>query len=775
MPVPRWRSIRLLIPAAALVLSAAPAVGGGDAWTPLGPDGGSVFALALDPQAGTLYAGTRVGVFNSTDGGAHWAAAGDLPGASGPAGGAWVRSLAVEASQPEVVYASVLLEGIFKSLDGGATWQEAKAGLVGTHAETLIAHPQAPGTVYAVTTAGIFRTTNAGDQWTQLPRFPTTVTSVEPTAVAVDPASTQTLYAGVNEGLVKSVDGGATWTHLGASTFGGSRIDALAVHPTSTGTVYAASARLGEGSTGLWRSVDGGATWASASQGLPAGGRITTLAILPATPHVLYAGVFGSGIFKSVDGGGQWVEVSKAFSHVGVLVPDPAASDTLYAAAEGSGTAGVFKTADGGGSWALRSHGISAFEVEKLIVDPQTPSTLYVATSSRGVLKSSDWGRSWTPVNQGLPLAGGIYVQTLAIDPLDPRVLYASVSYRLYKTLNGGLHWAPIANPGYDGVYLLDVDPQQPRILNAATSQALFHSSDGGATWVRDAGALGDGYQSLVVTDIARHPFSPAVLYAGTAFVGWPEFCCPDIGLFRSTDRGATWTLLAEGSFYKLAVDPQAPSTLYATSDADSVLKSTDGGVHWVKVGTAPGGGGILLVDPVVSTTLYLAGTGVLRSVDGGATWTAWNDGLRHVAVSDLAFDRATPGKLYVATRGGGISTRFASAPAPCTPGPTELCLADGRFRVEASWKDFDGNTGVGQTRHLTDDTGAFWFFDDGNIELTVKVLDARALNARHWVFYGSLTSVEFTLTVTDTATLRQKTYRNPPGTFASVGDTDAF
>jgi hypothetical protein len=81
----------------------------------------------------------------------------------------------------------------------------------------------------------------------------------------------------------------------------------------------------------------------------------------------------------------------------------------------------------------------------------------------------------------------------------------------------------------------------------------------------------------------------------------------------------------------------------------------------------------------------------------------------------------------------------------------------------------------VGQTLTLTDDTGAFWFFNQGNVELTVKILDGRPLNGRHWVFYGSLTSVEFTLTVTDTATGRSKTYANPRGRMASVGDTGAF
>lgn len=75
----------------------------------------------------------------------------------------------------------------------------------------------------------------------------------------------------------------------------------------------------------------------------------------------------------------------------------------------------------------------------------------------------------------------------------------------------------------------------------------------------------------------------------------------------------------------------------------------------------------------------------------------------------------------------------------------------------------------------MTSDTGYFWFFNSSNVELVVKVLDARTLNNRFWVFFGALSNVEYTLRVTDTVTGNVKTYVNPSGRFASVGDTDAF
>jgi len=75
----------------------------------------------------------------------------------------------------------------------------------------------------------------------------------------------------------------------------------------------------------------------------------------------------------------------------------------------------------------------------------------------------------------------------------------------------------------------------------------------------------------------------------------------------------------------------------------------------------------------------------------------------------------------------------------------------------------------------LTGDTGYFWFFDDANVELVLKVLDGRGVNHHFWVFYGALSNVEYEITVTDTSTGEVRTYSNPAGEFGSVGDTEAF
>ncbi|MCP3962092.1 MAG: PKD domain-containing protein [bacterium] len=111
-----------------------------------------------------------------------------------------------------------------------------------------------------------------------------------------------------------------------------------------------------------------------------------------------------------------------------------------------------------------------------------------------------------------------------------------------------------------------------------------------------------------------------------------------------------------------------------------------------------------------------------------------------------------------------------------CVADGNRLCLNDGRFRAEVTWRDFEDRTGSGTVVTSTDDSGLYWFFSSNNWELLLKVLDGCALNDRYWVFSAATTNVEYTLRVTDTQTGEAREYRNPLGTAAAaVTDTEAF
>ena len=139
-----------------------------------------------------------------------------------------------------------------------------------------------------------------------------------------------------------------------------------------------------------------------------------------------------------------------------------------------------------------------------------------------------------------------------------------------------------------------------------------------------------------------------------------------------------------------------------------------------------------------------------------------------------------TLGPEVIRFYGDGSSTTVLGRPLgaiPCITSSDVLCLGPGsRFQARVAWTNpFNGQTGTGHALPLTADTGTFWFFGDQNLELMVKVLDGTAVNGHFWVYAGSLSNVEYTLTVTDTVTGAERSYHNPPFQFASLADVDAF
>jgi hypothetical protein len=105
----------------------------------------------------------------------------------------------------------------------------------------------------------------------------------------------------------------------------------------------------------------------------------------------------------------------------------------------------------------------------------------------------------------------------------------------------------------------------------------------------------------------------------------------------------------------------------------------------------------------------------------------------------------------------------------------TTLVLNDNRFMVQVDWLTSTGSSGQGTAVALTSDSGYFWFFENTNVELLVKILDGRGVNGHFWVFYGALTDIEYTITVTDTQTGAVKTYQGQQGHQQSGNDVNAF
>jgi len=122
------------------------------------------------------------------------------------------------------------------------------------------------------------------------------------------------------------------------------------------------------------------------------------------------------------------------------------------------------------------------------------------------------------------------------------------------------------------------------------------------------------------------------------------------------------------------------------------------------------------------------------------------------------------------------MTSSFLPTLQGCSSDTESLCLNNERFRITASWETADGSRGTAQALPITADTGTFWFFDDDNIEVVLKVLDACVINQRYWVFAGGLTDVRVELTVEDTVSGAVRTYTNPLGEgFVPIQDVEAF
>jgi len=199
----------------------------------------------------------------------------------------------------------------------------------------------------------------------------------------------------------------------------------------------------------------------------------------------------------------------------------------------------------------------------------------------------------------------------------------------------------------------------------------------------------------------------------------------------------------------------------FSPTNAELVVKVLDGtavnGHFWVFYGS--------LTDVAFDLTIIDTLTGQERTYHNPAgTMASRADTEAFLSAGALA---AKPGPAPV----------LAATASACRENTDHtLCLHDGRFEIAVEWHIAASVThGPGTAAPLTDQTGTFWFFDPANLELIVKVLDGTAINGSFWVFYGSLTDVEFDLTVTDTLTGQARTYHNPAGTLASKADTQAF
>jgi photosystem II stability/assembly factor-like uncharacterized protein len=685
----RLPAVAVAIAVTILLTALQSAQAGLNRWTSIGPSAAyGITRITADPHdPAVLYAQVFNGsLWRSGDGGASWAfASGGLPEP--------VRAFAVDGVRSGVLYAVISgLAGpisFWTSTDRGETWRIVLSGSPnGVSSQlSLVADPNAAGTLYWVSNGRVSKSTDGGRTWACLPVLfgCTGGPTLFITGFAVDPASSERIYAINNVGLVyRSTDGGATWSDGAVlQPLFGQGVDRLAVSPSDPEIVYA-WLNLG-GVTGrpcFARSDDRGESWTGVLTGVQCGELFVdpkdgqTLRILVGPERRLWT---------SHDGGKTWKQGAPA-PELGQILPDPADPGALLLA----GTEGLFRSEDEGAHWSRWGRrGFNDTPIQVLLGSAEAPGVLYASLGSpalatpvpdplpRPLQKSTDAGRTWTD----LPVSG---VSALAIDPRNPRHLYAvsqldegrsAFVNRVYESADGGLTWQLAATQpfvaytrfGTPRVAGLRVHASDGRIVYAATEGGgVYRSTDGGRTWRYSNQGLPirlrcgtSSCPANAATEIVQEPSTPRILYV--LFNG---------DVYRSTNQGAVWTPASSGLpkfLQALALDPDRSGVLYAGGDVSAssagvvsaVFKSTDGGRSWKRAATFPSS----VLDVAVSRSGVYASTfadGVFRSTDGGRSWNEVSEGLPKASIPLLTPDPLVPGRIYAGTAGmGAYAVRF--------------------------------------------------------------------------------------------------------------------
>ncbi len=462
-------------------------VDGGASWSPIDVDA-TVRSLLVDPSHGNIvYAGTDgSGVYKSIDRGASFVRVGS------PRRGI-VFSLAKSGDN---LYAATDLGGVEVSRDGGASWEDTGAA----EGRGLALSTDSAGAVYLGTNLegafvlpgdrhrrqGLGRFENVDESsrgegnewrrlgWKQLKSCPCQMGL----AVAVDPSDREHVFFTADGGLLETEDGGRTWQD-GNRHFVGGAPAVVVFDPQQPRRVYS-----GSFGAGFFKSVDHGKHWVRRQVGT--GDQITIAVAVDPVDHSVYVGtVFADGIWKSTDYGDTFTRIDRApgapsdeyldLSGRGIAV-DPNNHANVFFADRGTG---IWRSQDAGASWI----NVDSTQAQNVTVDPTDSSIVYAGSLFMGVLKSTDGGASFNRMSNGLPdpmfmpPAGGVRV-----NPAHNDVLYVGAEFDgLFKSTDGGESWFPLSM-GIEGLRVtgLAMDPVDPRVLYAGTSASVYKTSTGG-------------------------------------------------------------------------------------------------------------------------------------------------------------------------------------------------------------------------------------------------------------------------------------------------------
>jgi photosystem II stability/assembly factor-like uncharacterized protein len=611
----------------------------GRTWVPIfdSQGTGSIGALAIAPSDPRIvYAGSGEGlqrpdlavgdgIYKSTDGGRTWTHLGLRDGQQ-------IASIAVDPSEANRLFVAVLghpygtnaERGIYRSLDGGASFQRVLFENENAGAFDVVLDPHDPKIVYATLWAarqapweiggsfeipgsGIFKSTDGGTTWTRLTAgIPARIGRAE---VAVAPSDSNVVYAyadveakGDDSGaLYRSGDGGANFARVNDAAEIAERGDdlvSLAVDPRDSATVYLTN-------TSTYRSTDGGRTMV-AIKGAPGGDDYHNVWINPRDPRII-ALASDQGATISVDGGATWSswynQPTAQMFHVNA---DDRFPYRVCGGQQESGSACVISRGDWGMTTQRDWRTVGAQEYGYVVPDPLHPGVFYGGKVEK-FDERTDQAQEVSPIALPSKKHRTVRTEPLAFDRFDRHRLYFG-SNVVFATENGGRSWRVIspdltlAHPGVPpvlGPFERD-DPQGGAHLGVVYALApsytragtIWAGTDDGRVWITRP-STGSGQRHWKnVTPPGLTPWSKVAQIDAsrfddaTAFVAVNRFRLDDLRpyVYITRDGGATWRLAVDGlpkyPVNAVRQDPVEPRLLYAATE-NGVYASFDLGAHW--------------------------------------------------------------------------------------------------------------------------------------------------------------------------------------------------
>jgi photosystem II stability/assembly factor-like uncharacterized protein len=600
----------------------------GRTWKPIFDDQptGSIGAVAIAPSdPNTVYVGsgeglqrpdlsTGDGMYKSTDGGKTWRHLGLRDAQQIPA-------ILVDPRNPNRLFVAVLghpygpnsERGVFRSTDGGQTWQKVLYKDDRTGAVDLAFDPRNPETVYAVlwqaqqapwengafsgANSGLFKSTDGGTTWNPLTGGLPTFAQGElgRIGIAVADSDPNRMYALVEArgdagGLYRSEDAGATWKRINGEQriYGrGSDFACVRVDPRNKDVIYVAN-------TSTYRSDDAGQSF-TAFKGAPGGDDYHTIWINPLNPDIILL-ASDQGATITVNHGATWSswynQPTAQFYHV---ITDNQTPYWVYGGQQESGSAGVNSRGNDGQITFREWHPVGAEEYDYIAPDPLHPNIIYGSHGTR-------FNRVTGEVEDVKPRGTYRYLRTapLLFSYVDPHVLYLGAQVVL-KTTNGGHNWeaispdltreayeipASVASYGDAAkeqatrrgvVYAIAPSHLNVNVLWAGTDDGLIHlTRDGGKTWKNVTPPAMTPWSKVAQLDTSH--FDDDTVYAAVNRLRLDDLK-PHI--YRTHDGGATWTEtvrgLPEGPVNAVREDPLRKGLLFAATELAGFVSFNDG------------------------------------------------------------------------------------------------------------------------------------------------------------------------------------------------------